>query len=142
VPFNSSGVFTMPAGATSAAPLQVIASATWDSIFTDIQTALTQLGQNQVVQTPTIQGSGSFTVATTDTIVLVTASTSTITLPAASTKTSPVTIVGNAAGIFGTHNATITPNGGDTVNGLSTVVLNIDYQNITLLAVSGGWVTL
>jgi hypothetical protein len=44
--FNTStGAYTAATGATTAAAGNVIRSATWNSIFTDIQTALTQLGQ-------------------------------------------------------------------------------------------------
>lgn len=43
--FDANGVFTMPAGATTATPGAVIASATWNSIHGEIQTALTDLGQ-------------------------------------------------------------------------------------------------
>lgn len=44
MPFNSAGVYTPAAGATTAAPGDVIRSATWNSIFTDISTALSTLG--------------------------------------------------------------------------------------------------
>jgi len=45
MPFNSSGVYTPASGATTAFPGQVIASATWNAIFTDISNALTDLAQ-------------------------------------------------------------------------------------------------
>lgn len=46
MPFsNSTGAYTPASGATSATPGQTIASATWNSIFTDLQTALSQLGE-------------------------------------------------------------------------------------------------
>ena len=38
--YNSDNSFTLPNGATNAFAGQVIASATWNSVFTDIQTAL------------------------------------------------------------------------------------------------------
>jgi len=44
MPFNAAGVYTNVAGATTAFPGQVIASATWNSIHTDVGTALTTLG--------------------------------------------------------------------------------------------------
>lgn len=43
--FADNGVYTAPAGATNAIPGAVIASATWNSIHTDLQTALTALGR-------------------------------------------------------------------------------------------------
>lgn len=45
----STGVYTAPAGATTAAAGQVLQSATWDNIFTDIQNnGLTFLGQGKL----------------------------------------------------------------------------------------------
>jgi hypothetical protein len=41
----STGAYTAATGALNATSGKVIASATWNSIFTDLQTALTQLGQ-------------------------------------------------------------------------------------------------
>jgi hypothetical protein len=40
MPYNSDGSFTLPTGATNAFAGQTIASATWNSVFTDIQNAL------------------------------------------------------------------------------------------------------
>jgi hypothetical protein len=42
---NSTGAYTPASGATTAAPGQTIASLTWNNIFTDLSTALTQLGE-------------------------------------------------------------------------------------------------
>ena len=138
----STGIYTPPNGAENAFPGEIIASATWNAIFTDISNALTQLGQQQIVQSPrVISSSGTLTIATTDTVVLVGAATPVIKLPASATKVSAVTIIGNAAGIFSTTHATLTPNGGELINGLaSNPVLTADYQSITLLPLAaGGW---
>ena len=142
MPFNiTTGVYTAPAAATDAFAGKVIASADWNAIFTDIQTALTQLGQKQIVFSPRIITTvGAITVAVTDLIILIGANVSTITLPASVTKINPVTIIGNAAGIFSVHNSTITPNGAETIDGLATLVLTADYQSITLYPLAaGGW---
>jgi hypothetical protein len=143
MPFNpSTGVYTPPNGAENAFPGEVIASATWNAIFTDISTALTQLGQQQITFLPrSVTVPGNISIATTDRVVLIQANVGTITLPASATKLNPVTIVGNASGIFGTHNALITPNGSEKIDGLNNMTLANDYQSITLLPLaSGGWV--
>lgn len=45
MPYNTTtGIYTAPTGATNAAPGNVIRSGAWNTIFTDIQTALTQIG--------------------------------------------------------------------------------------------------
>jgi hypothetical protein len=43
--FADNGAYTIPAGATDAIPGAVIASAVWNSIHSDLQTALTTVGQ-------------------------------------------------------------------------------------------------
>lgn len=43
--FSNNGVFTMPTGATDAFPGKVIASTDWNTVHTQIQAALTALGQ-------------------------------------------------------------------------------------------------
>jgi hypothetical protein len=142
MPFDSTGTYTPASGATTAVPGEVIASATWNAIFTDIAAALTQLGQSTSVQTPRIITSpGSITVAVTDTVILIQASVPNINLPASATKTSPVTIIGNAAGIFGTNNSTLVPSGAEMINGLAVnPVLATDHQSLTLQPLAaGGW---
>ena len=55
------GVYTIPAGATTAFAGQVIASATWNSIFSDLQTALNQIGLPGATGTTPIVVSTSIT---------------------------------------------------------------------------------
>jgi hypothetical protein len=63
--FNlTTGVYTPPNGATNAFPGQIIASATWNAIHTDISAALTQLGQQQVIPRP-VSVTGAASLATT-----------------------------------------------------------------------------
>lgn len=142
MPFDSQGNFTLPAAATDAFAGKVIASADWNSVFASIIAGMTQLGQQQIVQQPRIISSaGNITVATTDLIILIEVSVPVINLPASATKLNPVTIIGNATGIFSSNNSTVTPNGSEKIDGLSSnPVLTQDYQSITLLPLStGGW---
>ncbi len=58
MPYNSAtGVYTPAAGALTASAGQVIASATWNSIFTDLSTALTAVGQEVGTWVPVLFGS-------------------------------------------------------------------------------------
>lgn len=58
MPFNGN-TYTPPAGAESAAPGQVVQSAVWNNIFTDLSSALTQV-MNQFNAPPvTINGVGT-----------------------------------------------------------------------------------
>jgi hypothetical protein len=135
-------VYTPPNGAENAFPGEIIASATWNSIFTDISNALTQLGQQQIVYNPRIVNSaGTINVGVSDRLIYIEAAVPNIYLPPSATKTNPVTIIGNASGIFSTTNATLTPNGSEKIDGQSAnPVLTQDYQSITLLPLStGGW---
>lgn len=59
MPFNPDGSFTDVAGATTAAPGDVIHSATWNAINTDYQTAFTAVGQRIVVIQFVIDGGGA-----------------------------------------------------------------------------------
>ena len=143
MPFNSSGVYSPPAGAESAAPSQVIRSATWNTIFTDISAALTLLGQQVLAAPRIISTPGSFTVAVSDAVILVKANAPVITLPLSSSKVGPVQIVGAATGIFSSHNAAVTPTGGDTISGLTGVTLAADYEALQLYPLaSGGYVVI
>ena len=64
MPF-SGNVFTLPAGATNATPGQIIQSAVWNNIHSDIQTGLTQV-MSQLTALMTgrnlLRGNGSFEV--------------------------------------------------------------------------------
>lgn len=139
--FNTStGVYTPYTGAESAAPGQVISSATWNSIFTDLSAALTLLGQ-QLYGTTSVTAS-SYTTVSTDAFIQVNyAGAVTINLQASSARAGyPITIkdVGNRAH---TNNITITPNGADTIQGLSGIVITTNYGGYTLFPITGGWVT-
>lgn len=143
MPFNAvTGVYTPAAGATTAAPGDIIASATWNAIFTDIASALTKLGQGQLVKGPRlITAPGDITVAITDRIILIGAAVGNINLGASALQLCPVTIIGNAAGIFSVNNSTLVPNGTEKIDNLAVnPVLNTDYQSLTLLPLAaGGW---
>ena len=49
----------------------------------------------------------------------------------------------DVGGQFAAHSLTITPSGGDTIDGLSSIVLNVNYQYLRLRprndGVSTGW---
>jgi hypothetical protein len=134
-------VYSPPNGAENAFPGEIIASATWNAIFTDISNALTQLGQQQLVYSPRIISTpGTFTVAVNDRVVLVEAAAGTIVLPASATKVNPVTIIGGSSTIFGSANAILLPNGAEKIDGLDSTTLTGNYQSITLLPLAaGGW---
>lgn len=140
MPFAADGTYTPPTGAENAAAGNVIRSATWNSIFTDISTALTQLGKGNFFATPRTAGAGSFTVAAADAVILVTASAPTITFPLAATKTCPVKIFGAAAGIFGTSKSVVLFSGGETVSGLTSFTLGVNYQAVAFYPVTGGYI--
>lgn len=84
MPFASNGIYTAPTGATNAQPGQVIRSATWDTIFTDLSSALTLVGQQLWNGPATITTSATLS-ATSATVIVNAASDVTLTLPSAST---------------------------------------------------------
>ena len=145
MPFNpATGVYTPPNGAENAFPGQIIASATWNAIFTDISNALTQLGLQlvnwQCFNPRIISSPGNITVGVNDRIILIEASVPSIILPAAATKVNPVTIIGDGSTIFGSNTAILIPSSGELISGLSRTTLVSNYQSITLLPLAaGGW---
>lgn len=142
MPFNNSGTYTPPSGSENATPGSVIRSATWNSIFTDLATALTTLGNIIYTQNVrVINTNAAVTILTTDSYVEVTVSVTVINLPASSLMLWPVRIFGaGSSGVFGTGNAVITPNGAQTISGQSSFTLGTNYQTVKLIPLStGGW---
>lgn len=144
MPFNNSGTYTPASGAETAAPGDVIRSATWNNIFTDLSTALTTLGNMLYSQNArVISGAavGAVTVTASDSLIEITVSVSVVNLPASSLKLWPVRITGNAAGVFSTKNTVLTPSAGQTLSGQPTLTLTVDYQTVNLIPLStGGWI--
>ena len=139
MPYAATGIYTPVTGAENAAPGQVIRSATWNSIFTDLSSALTQVGQQTWLQTPrVIAVSGSFSVAIGDVFVFVNVPTPSITLPLASLKTSPVKLIGGNGTMFGSNHAVVVPSPGDIINGVSAFTLSTNYGIATFFPIPGG----
>lgn len=139
MPFAADGTYTPPDGAENAVPGEVIRSATWNTIFTDISEALTQLGQGTFVPTPrTITVPGSFTVAADDSVILIEASAPTITIPLSASKFGPVKIMGAAASIFSAANSVVVFTGGENASGITAFTLNVDYQVLWLYPLTAG----
>ena len=129
MPFSPSGVYTPPTGAENAVPGAVIRSATWNSIFTDIATALTQLGERSWVQSPrTVTSAGNFTVLATDTAIFVASPAATIILPGASLMQAPVRVLGSSSTIFGSNNSVVLTTGTDKISNQGTLTLATNYQ--------------
>jgi hypothetical protein len=78
VPYSGSGIYTPPTGAENQVPGNVIRSATWNTIFVDLATALSGLGQGtQAVQATKLSGTAyaSLPTATAGLVVYITDST-------------------------------------------------------------------
>lgn len=139
MPYAATGVYTPPTGAENAAPGQVIRSATWNSIFTDLATALTQVGEQTWIQTPrVISVTGSFSIALTDSVVFVNVPAPSIALPLASAKLFPVKLIGGSGTVFGSNHAVVVPSPGDSINGVSFYTLSTNYGIATFYPIPGG----
>lgn len=140
MPFNGSGVYTPPAGATTAAPGDVIKSSVWDSIFTDISNALTLLGQQlygatQVSSTPYVPlAADSF-------LLMNVASAAVVNLPLSSSRSGyPLKIKDISGAVSTPHVITINANGADTIEGAASITITADYGGWNLYPITGGWV--
>lgn len=136
--FGPNGTFTPPDGATNATVGAVIKSATWNSINAAYSLALSQLGQGIFLVTPRTVSSGSFTLAATDTAVLVQGSSPTISLPLSSTKTGVCWVMGAAATVFGSNNAKLIATSPDLINGVGTITATSNFQVLMLYPLSSG----
>lgn len=139
MPFNSSGVYTPASGATTAAPGDIIRSTIWNAIFTDISDALTLLGQQVYGTTPV--ASTPYVPVAADSLILVNfAGAVAINLPLASSRSGYPLAIKDISGAASTNNITINKNTTDTIEGLSSIVINADYGGYYLVPVSGGWI--
>lgn len=140
--FNSAGVYSPASGATTAVPGAIIRSATWNSIFTDISSALTLLGQQLYNETTVAVGASPYTPLATDTLLVLTTSGGAITinLPSAASRSGyPLTIkdnTGNAA----TNNITVNRNGSDTIEGQTSFTIANNWGMLTLTPQSTTWI--
>lgn len=140
MPFDSDGNYIPTPGAETAVAGDVIRSATWNTINVDYAEALTQLAKGQFTPTPR-SVSGSFVVAPSDTTILVTGSAPTITMPSCASKLGAVTIMGAAAGVFGSFNSIVLFQGAETASGVGTITLSNNYQVATFYPLaSGGYI--
>ena len=138
MPFAANGQFTPVTGATTATPGAVIFSATWNSINADYSLALTQLGQKTFLPTPRTVVSGSFTVNTGDTAILVQGNSPTISLPLSSTKTGVCWIMGATSTVFGSNAAKLITISPDLINGVGTITATTNFQVVVLYPLSSG----
>lgn len=139
MPYNSAGIYTPASGATTAVPGDLIRSSTWNSIFTDISSVLTLLGQ-QLYGTTSVIVSPYVPVAA-DAFLLVNKNTAVaINLPTATSRNGYPLAIKDISGAAQTNNITINRNGSDTIEGLTSIVIDVAYGGYTLYPVTGGWV--
>lgn len=139
MPYAATGVYTPAAGAESAAPGGLIQSAVWNAIFTDISSALTLLGQ-QLYGTTTVT-STPYIPLVTDSFILVNKSSAvTIDLPTAASRDGYPLAIKDISGLANTNSITLTPNGAETIEGLTTLVINVSFGGYSLYPVASGWI--
>lgn len=138
MPFNSSGTYTPAAGATTAAPGDIIRSATWNAIFTDISNALTSLGQ-ALYGTTTVTTTPYVPLATDTFLLMNVAGAAVVNLPTAASRAGYPLVIKDISGAASTNNITINRNTADTIDGLTSIALNVDYEGYSLHPITGGW---
>lgn len=139
MPFNSAGVYTPEAGATTAAPGDIIRSSVWNDIFTDLSDALTLLGQ-QLYGTTAVASTPYVPVAADSLLLVNFAGAVTVNLPLAADRDGYPLAIKDISGAASTNNITINRNTTDTIEGLTSIVISTDYGGYFLVPVSGGWI--
>lgn len=121
----ATGIFTPPSGAENAFAGKLIESATWNAIFTDIASALTQVGQSSLSIPTIVTGAGPFTISADESLFVMnkgSPSASAIALPAVALREGRPLVIKDWRGNAG--DITITPNGSETIEGLSSWLLS------------------
>lgn len=139
MPFDSSGTYTPASGATTAAPGDIIRSATWNAIFEDISDALTLLGE-QLYNTTSVIASPYVPVATDAFLLVNFAGAVAINLPSAASRGGFPLAIKDISGAAHTNNITINRDGTDTIEGATSIVIDADWGGWHLYPVTGGWV--
>jgi hypothetical protein len=139
MPFNSSGVYTPATGATTAAPGDVIRSATWNAIFQDITDALTLLGE-QLYHVTSVTATPYVPVAADAFLAVNVAGAAVVNLPSAASRSGFPLAIKDISGNANTNNITINRNGTDTIEGATSIVINSSWGGWNLYPVTGGWV--
>lgn len=139
MPFNSAGVYTPATGATTAAPGQLIRSAIWNGIFTDLSAALTLLGE-QLYGTTAVSTTPYVPVATDALLLVNVASAVTINLPTAASRNGYPLCIKDISSNAHTNVITINANGTDTIEGAASITISVDWGGWNLYPVTGGWI--
>ena len=137
MPFNPvTRIYTPAPGAETAVPGEVIASATWNAVFTDISNALTQLGQGTVTYPQrSITAAGGLPIVSSDVVISFNnAGDLTPTIPLASSRAGVPLTLNN---VVGSHTQTLTRTSPDTFNGNTTINL-VAGATITLAPYNDG----
>jgi hypothetical protein len=139
MPFSNVGVYTPATGALTAAPGGLIQSAIWNGIFTDLTAALTSLGAQTYGSTSVI--ATPYVPLAADTFLAVNfAGAVAINLPSAASRAGYPLTVKDISGAANTNNITINRNGADTIEGATSLVINLAWGAYKLKPVTGGWV--
>lgn len=139
MPFDSSGTYTPPTGATTAAPGDVIRSSIWNSVFTDLSNALTLLG-TQLYSTTPVTTTPYVPLSTDATLLVNVGGASVINLPSAASRDGYPVLVKDTSGAAATNNITINRDGTDTIDGLTNIKITSNYGAYWLQPITGGWI--
>lgn len=139
MPFNNAGTYTPAAGATSASPGDIIKSSIWNAIFTDITTALTELG-TQLYGNTAVAATPYVPLITDGLILINVAGAAVVNLPTAASRSGYPLRIKDVSGAASTNNITINRNSSDTIEGLTSIVISADYGGYSLIPITGGWV--
>lgn len=138
--FGNTGVYTPVTGAESATPGATIKSATWNSIFTDISAALTQIAQQAFTSSVVRVTATAYTVQTSDAAIIFNqAALVTLTLPAPASNVGRWLRVKTVAGGVNSASSNVLPLANDSVAN-ATVVASAAGKYAVLACDGTNWV--
>ncbi len=107
---------------------------------TNVQKAIEQASAAAGTGTPTSVTTTPYTVLPSDTVLLVNvAGAAVVTLQTAAARAGVDLVVKDISGAASTNNITITPTGGDTIDGAATLVIRADYGGYNLGVRTGAY---
>lgn len=146
MPRNAGGVYAPTASSFNPAVNNTIISPTdWNALLVDLTAALNSIPYISIAARPQrrVTSAAALPIVATDSIINLSISAPlAVTIPLASTRAgNPLTFKDVSGTVSGAQTVTLNRTSGDTFDGQTSIVLNVNYQSITLVPANDGTTT-